>query len=213
MPAPLLRKCQSIHIIGIYLGRQLPEGALQPRSLKVRPQGMAQLTGAAGGSFLIKLCRSKRQYLVAELSGRLRLPCEESAPNRHVCSAPRLQAACSQRHRNTASTLCWVPSAGGQPRQGRTLAARCKRSPMRLCARLSWGLWACAAAGALLQAARACIVIDLNPSGESTRLPQAPLAPALCSQPLPLPPACLCFLVCCESLPMYAVTLSLGPCI
>ena len=36
---------------------------------------------------------------------------------------------------------------------------------MRLCAPPRWGLWACAAAGVLLQAARACIVIDLNPSG------------------------------------------------
>ena len=38
---------------------------------------------------------------------------------------------------------------------------------MRLCAPPCWGLWACAAAGVLLQAARACIVIDLNPSGGS----------------------------------------------
>ena len=36
---------------------------------------------------------------------------------------------------------------------------------MRLCAPLRWGLCACAAVGVLLQAACACIVIDLNPSG------------------------------------------------
>ena len=64
-----------------------------------------------------------------------------------------------------ALMLCSVPSAGRQPRHGCHLAARSKRSVMRLCAPPRWGLWACAAVGVLLQAARACIVIDLNPSG------------------------------------------------